>query len=168
MRGKPRQVASRGKAHSPLFWRGGSSLGDAGLAPHVATRKRRGLTKSEPAEPADRPSPPRATGAHAGEKNGSGHDKTSAALLPAASPTRAPGRNRLGIFPRNGRWQVFGLTSVSAFAVFLGFVASQPPRGTSARDEVRSRVPLRGSPGFEPGSLFSLRQLPQAPSRTHR
>jgi hypothetical protein len=117
-------------------------------------------------ELANRPSPPRATGARAGTKR-------KRATRPCRVPSRSCCLSHEGsrskplgdVSPKNGRWQVFGLTSASAFAGFLGFVASRSPCGVSACDEVRSRVPLRGSPGFEPGSLLSLWRLPQAPTR---
>src|ERR1700735_3338087 len=57
-------------------------------------------------------------------------------LGPSCPPTRHQVETALGFLPRNGRWQVFGLTSASAFAGFLGFVASRYPRGPSACDEV--------------------------------
>ena len=51
--------------------------------------------------------------------------------------------------------QVFGLVSASATAARLPPTASQSRR-TSARRGFRSHLPLRGSPGFSPGSLFAL------------
>src|SRR4029078_3676855 len=45
-------------------------------------------------------------------------------------------------------------------AGFLLFSASQP-RGVSAFVEVRSRLPLRGSPGLSPGSLFARPYRPE-------
>lgn len=118
-----------------------------------------------PEEPTDRPSPPRATGHTSGV--GSEKPRRARRLTGGSSAARtfrpshaAPGRNRPWISPTSGCGQVFGLVSTPAGAGFLLLVASQLPGGTSARDEVRSHLPLRGSPGFTPGSLLSPGQGP--------
>lgn len=57
---------------------------------------------------------------------------------------------------RPGRWQVFGLSGPDR-QIHLLSVASQAG-GPVLDDGVRSRLPLRGSPGFPPGSLLPLRR----------
>ncbi len=76
----------------------------------------------------------------------------------ADPPTRSPGCPRTS-GSRAGRWQVFGLAGTSRRTRHLVAVASQARYlGPSAYDGGRSRSPLRGSPGFPPGSL--LRRIP--------
>lgn len=55
---------------------------------------------------------------------------------------------------RPGRWQVFGLSGPDP-SIHLLSVASQAI-GPVLVDGGRSRTPLRGSPGFPPGSLLPL------------
>jgi len=80
-------------------------------------------------------------------------------------PTRRPGRCYRLENRRCG--QVFGLTSMSARRRRLLAVASQS-RGTSALDGGRSRLPLRGSPRFTLGSLFSPAQPDTSTTRLSR
>lgn len=71
----------------------------------------------------------------------------------ADPPSRSPGI-RTRSFTR-GQWQVFGLAGTSRkHSGLLVAVASRTLPGSSALDGGRSRSPLRGSPGFPPGSLL--------------
>lgn len=53
---------------------------------------------------------------------------------------------------RSGCWQVFGLASLSAFAAFLR-PPLPSPKASACRGR-RSRLPLRGNPGFSPEFPF--------------
>ena len=76
-------------------------------------------------------------------------------------------RPRRPCSPRGGpgrlirRRQVFGLTGGRRMSPDLLAVASQLLRA-SAYDGGRSRLPLRGSPGFSPGSLLPLQPCDQS------
>src|SRR4051812_25558141 len=72
----------------------------------------------------------------------------------ALSSRARAGRARVA---RGARWQVFGLAGIRTPPVLLA-VASQADRAQCSYDGVRSHSPLRGSPGFAPGSL-----LPRTP-----
>ncbi len=69
---------------------------------------------------------------------------------------------------QGGRWQVFGLASAPARRR-VPVVRRFPARaGTSACGGPRSRLPLRGSPGFAPGSLLGPGLSARAPTRGAR
>src|SRR6185503_3662865 len=80
----------------------------------------------------------------------------------AVGPARLPRGFRSSRRARNIRgtdgWQVFGLTSAPAGPASYCPPLPSPTRA-SARGGGRSRLPLRGSPGIRPGSLFRLRTL---------
>ena len=105
---------------------------------------------------------PRPTFAPAGDwraTQGTGQGRSPRAkrrfgLGPCCPPTGPPGRTDEGCFSLARCGQVFGLVSTSAFAGFLLSTASQPRKASACRG-VRSQLPLRGSPGFAPGSLLS-------------
>src|SRR6185295_5100689 len=80
----------------------------------------------------------------------------------AVGPARLPRGFRSSRRARNIRgtdgWQVFGLTSAPAGPASYCPPLPSPTR-VSARGGGRSRLPLRGSLGVRPGSLFRLRTL---------
>ena len=55
-----------------------------------------------------------------------------------------------------GNRQVFGLAGLSAVQAAFPTCRRFPVSATSADDGFRSCIPLRDSPGFAPGSLFTL------------
>lgn len=87
--------------------------------------------------------------------------------VPARPCLSLGGPGRLDVCPgdRNPRHrQVFGLTGIDPVLsrVTLPAVASRPQRAASARsDGFRSCSPLRGSPGFAPGSLLRVKRWGQ-------
>jgi hypothetical protein len=99
------------------------------------------------------PSPP----PRAGKRNRADGNRPKSAAHCASSDLpasrEAPGQNRRSMFAGAGCWQVFGLVSVPGLTGGLLSTASQSRR-TSARRGGRSHIPLRGSPGFTPGSLL--------------
>ncbi len=61
---------------------------------------------------------------------------------------------------RPGDWQVFGLAGTPSWGEDTYWPSLPGPvAGPSAYDGGRSRSPLRGSPGFPPGSLLRRSRL---------
>ena len=69
-------------------------------------------------------------------------------------PSRFPGRTGSGCLSHAGCWQVFRFASTSAFAGFLLSIHRFPAPKSSCVSWIRSRLPLRVSPGVAPGSLL--------------
>ena len=88
-------------------------------------------------------------------------------------PCDPPSRPRLTAHGVCGRWQVFGLADLRAGAWVLvsrrlgSYWPSLPTRVLRAvlDDGGRFRLPLRGSPGFSPGSLLPRRPIARPPDQ---
>jgi len=71
-----------------------------------------------------------------------------------ASPSRAACGPPADGCPR-GDWQVFGLAGPTGESPVTYWLSLPRPSGPVLDDSGRSRSPLRGSPGFTPGSLLA-------------
>ncbi|RYJ25366.1 hypothetical protein CU044_4251 [Streptomyces sp. L-9-10] len=98
-------------------------------------------------------------------------DPARASARPSVWYVRRPAHEVTGISARDrsrtGNGQVFGLAGTSAGADSYWPSLPRSAVGSSAYDGGRSRSPLRGSPGFPPGSLLRRACLADRANQLH-